>query len=270
MVDRLKNKRVLIVGGTSGIGLATARRFLQEGARLVVAGLDAGNSHELQGDIRFLGCDATSESQVESLFNDAIQHLGGIDILYHVAGISGRKHGDGSLHECTEAGWRVTLDANLKSVFLANRAAVRQFLKQSSAGTILNMASILALAPSPRFFDTVAYAAAKGGVIAMSRQAAARYAADKIRVNILAPGLIDSPMAARAVHEPAIAAFLQSKQPLGPGPGTLDDCAEAALYLCSDEARFITGAVLPIDGGWSISDGQYAPTEKGNSCGTVC
>src|SRR5262249_29622449 len=133
----------------------------------------------------------------------------------------------------------------------------RQFLKQGSGGTILNMSSILALSPSPHFFDTAAYAASKGGIIAMSRQAAARYAADRIRVNVLAPGLLDTPMAARPVHDPAIAAFLRTKQPLGPGPGTPEDCAEAAVFLCSDESRFITGAVLPVDGGWSVSEGQW-------------
>src|SRR5262249_29716026 len=154
-------KRCLIVGGTSGIGLAAAERFRAEGAHVVGVGLD-------------IGLDATSATQVESLFADVVQKLGGLDVLFHVAGSSGRKHGDGPLHECTDDGWQATLDANLKSVFLTNRAAVRQFLKQGSGGTILNMSSILALSPSPHFFDTAAYAASKGGIIAMSRQAAAR------------------------------------------------------------------------------------------------
>jgi NAD(P)-dependent dehydrogenase (short-subunit alcohol dehydrogenase family) len=261
MSTRLQNTRCLIVGGTSGIGLAAARRFLQEGARLAVIGIEPPKVRALEADCLVLTGDVSSEQHVEQLFADTIQHLGGLDVLYHVAGISGRKHGDGPLHECTDAGWQATIDANLKSVFLTNRAAVRQFLKQDSGGTILNMSSVLALAPSPHFFDTFAYAASKGGVIAMSRQAAARYAADKIRINVLAPGLIDTPMAARAVSDPAIAAFLQTKQPLGPGAGTPDDCAEAAVFLCSAEARFITGIVLPIDGGWSISDGQFVEAE---------
>jgi NAD(P)-dependent dehydrogenase (short-subunit alcohol dehydrogenase family) len=251
---RLKDKRCLIVGGTSGIGLAAARRFLDEGARLVVAGLDTG---ELQGNVMCHACDATSETQMAALFTEIVQHLGGLDVLYHVAGSSGRKHGDGALHDCTEAGWQATIDANLKSVFLTNRAAVRQFLKQGGGGTILNMASVLALSPSPHYFDTVAYAASKGSVIAMSRHIAASYAPSQIRVNVLGPGLIDTPMAARAVNDPAISAFLKTKQPLGPGAGKPDDCADAAVFLCSDESRFITGVVLPIDGGWSVSDGQW-------------
>jgi NAD(P)-dependent dehydrogenase (short-subunit alcohol dehydrogenase family) len=240
MANRLHNKRCLIVGGTSGIGLAAAEHFRAEGARLVAAGLDTG-------------LDATSPSQIGLLFTDAIRQLGGLDVLYHVAGSSGRKQGDGPLHECTDAGWQATIDANLKSVFLTNRAAIQLFLKQGTGGVILNMASVLAISPSPQHFDTIAYTAAKGAIIAMSRLAAARYAKDKIRVNVLAPGLIDTPMATRAVNDPDIAAFLRSKQPLGPGPGTPEDCAGAAVFLCSDEARFITGAVLPIDGGWSVT-----------------
>ena len=256
MSHRLQDKRCLIVGGTTGIGLASARRFLEEGARLVVAGLDAGASADLKGEVSFRACDATSESQVDTLFETTFNHLGGLDVLYHVAGASGRKHGDGPLHECTSNGWQWTIDANLKSVFLTNRAAVRQFLNQKTGGTILNMSSALAWSPSPQYFDTIAYAASKAGVVALSRQAASRYARDHIRINVLAPGLIDTPMAARAVSDPAILMFLERKQPLGPGPGKPEDCAEAAVFLCSDEARFITGAVLPIDGGWTVIDGD--------------
>ncbi|MSU79775.1 MAG: SDR family oxidoreductase [Gemmataceae bacterium] len=251
MSNRLQNKRSLIIGGTSGIGLATARRFAYEGASVVVADLDRGYA----GDLNFIPCDARDASQVDSLLAQTIQHLGGLDILFHVAGISGRKHGDGALHECTDGGWDATLDANLKSVFLTNRAAIRQFLAQGTGGVILNMASVLAISPAPTFFDTAAYTASKGGVIALSQYAAARYAKNRIRVNVLAPGLIDTPMATRAVNDPAIRTYLNAKQPLGPGPGTPDDCATAALYLCSDEARFVTGVVLPVDGGWCVSEG---------------
>jgi NAD(P)-dependent dehydrogenase (short-subunit alcohol dehydrogenase family) len=265
MAARLGKKRALIVGGTGGIGLAAARRFLEEGARLVVAGLPgeegatAVASLGQLGLCSFVACDVRDGRQVEDLFAEVVQQLGGLDILYHVAGASGRRQGDGPLHECTDQGWDATLAANLTSTFRTNRAAVRQFLKQSSPGAILDMASVLALSPSPRYFDTCAYAAAKGAIIAMSRSAAARYAANGIRVNVLAPGLIDTPMSARAVSDAAILRFLHAKQPLKPGPGQPHDCSDAAVFLCSDEARFITGVVLPVDGGWCVSDGPCEP-----------
>jgi NAD(P)-dependent dehydrogenase (short-subunit alcohol dehydrogenase family) len=207
--------------------------------------------------VTFLACDAARPAEVERLFTEAAAWLGGLDVLYHVAGISGRRHGDGPLHECTEDGWQATLDANLKSTFLTNRAAVRHFLSHRQPGAILNMASVLGFAPSPHYFDTYAYTATKGGIIAMSRLAAARYAADGIRVNVLAPGLIDTPMATRAVSDPAIRAFLKTKQPLASGPGRPEDCGDAAVFLCSDAARLITGVVLPVDGGWCVSEGQH-------------
>jgi NAD(P)-dependent dehydrogenase (short-subunit alcohol dehydrogenase family) len=260
---RLKDKRCLIVGGTTGLGLAAARRFLDEGAWLIIAGrsVDSGAAavDTLGGAARvqFFACDAAEPMLVKMLFEHTLDTLGGLDVLYHVAGISGRRHGDGPLHECTDEAWQTTLDANLKSVFLTNRAAVQHWLYKKQPGAILNMASVLAFSPSPRFFDTFAYAATKGGIIAMSKEAAARYATDKIRINVIAPGLIDTPMAARACHDDAIRHFLRTKQPLREGPGTPEDCADAAVFLCSDEARFVTGIVLPVDGGWCVSEGQF-------------
>ncbi len=261
MAGRLDGKRCLIVGGTSGIGWAAGKRFLQEGARLAVVGLDEPQSHqgvlslmEAAGPCLSIGRDVRDPKQVDEAFAFTVQAFGGLDILYHVAGGSGRRHGDGPLHECTDEGWQYTLDINLKSTFLTNRAAVRHFLAQRQPGVILNMASVLALSPSPHHFDTCAYTASKGGIIALSRLAAARYAANGIRVNVIAPGLIDTPMASRAAGDPAILDFLRYKQPLKGGPGSPDDCADAAVFLCSDEARFITGAVLPVDGGWCVSE----------------
>jgi NAD(P)-dependent dehydrogenase (short-subunit alcohol dehydrogenase family) len=268
MSKRLAEKRCLIVGGTTGLGLAAAARFLEEGARVVISGRSAEKgaaaipSLRGRGSVHFKACDASDVGQVEELFRETVSHLGGLDVLYHVAGISGRSHGDGPLHECTEAGWQATIDANLKSTFLTNRAAVRCFLAKPEAadgqrGVILNMASVLGFAPSPRYFDTYAYAATKGGIIAMSKLAAARYATDGIRVNVIAPSLIDTPMATRACNDPVIQAFLQTKQPLTHGAGRPEDCSDAAVFLCSYEAHFITGIVLPVDGGWCVSEGQY-------------
>src|SRR5947208_8230261 len=130
----LKDKRCLIVGGTSGLGLAAARRFLEEGARVVVAGKEDDHGATALAELGRVGpahvvlCDATVSSEVAALFADGVSYLGGLDVLYHVAGGSGRRQGDGPLHECTEEGWHATLDANLKSTFLTNRAALRHFL----------------------------------------------------------------------------------------------------------------------------------------------
>jgi NAD(P)-dependent dehydrogenase (short-subunit alcohol dehydrogenase family) len=258
----LEHKRCLLVGGSGGLGQAAARRFLEEGARVVLAGHDpdagraAAEALSPLGPCSFIPCDATRPDEVERLFAQAVAHLHGLDVLYHLAGASGRRYGDGALHECTPEGWHATLDVNLTSVFLTNRSAVRHFLEQRQPGVILNLASALALAPSPVHFDTCAYTAAKGAIMSLSRQAAARYAADGIRVNVLAPGLIDTPMARRAVTDPAIGRYLQTKQPLRAGPGQPADCAGAAAFLCSEQAAFITGVVLPVDGGWCVSEGQ--------------
>src|SRR5436190_3084329 len=168
-MNQLENKRCLIVGGSTGIGRAAAERFLVEGARVVVA------DKSPLTEPHYLAADASDPAQVSDLFRAAIQSLGGLDVLYHVAGISGRKVGDGPLHECTDAGWDATLTANLKSVFLTNRAAIQHFLAERQPGVILNMASVLAFSPSPHHFDTAAYTASKGAIVSLSRLAAARY-----------------------------------------------------------------------------------------------
>lgn len=255
MPQALLDKRCLIVGGTSGLGLAAARLFLTAGARLAVAGLpdDLLDAASAELAIPALPCDATQPAEVEALFAQVLARLGGLDVLFHVAGRSGRSLGDGPLHACSDLGWRETLQANLTSVFLTNRSAVRLFLSQGGGGAILNMASILALRPSPRFFDTIAYTTAKGGIIAFSQLAAASYASQGIRVNVLAPGLIDTPMAARATSDDTICQYLAAKQPLWGGPGKPEDCAAAALFLCGDQAKQITGVVLPVDGAWAVS-----------------
>jgi NAD(P)-dependent dehydrogenase (short-subunit alcohol dehydrogenase family) len=270
-MGQLHGKRCLIVGGTGGIGLAAAQRFLDEGASLLLAGLPEPDPQAVLGRLRLDGesearvrietVDAAVAEQVEQLFARALNLLGGLDVLYHVAGSSGRRHGDGPLHECSDDGWHATLNANLTSTFLTNRAAVRCFLQQGGPGAILNVASVVAFSPAPRYFDTCAYTAAKGAIISMSRLAAARYAPHGIRVNVLAPALIDTPMAGRAVSDPAIRHYLRTKQPLTAGPGQPEDCSDAAVFLCSDAARFVTGVVLPLDGGWCVSEGQY-PGER--------
>jgi NAD(P)-dependent dehydrogenase (short-subunit alcohol dehydrogenase family) len=266
---RLEGRTFLIVGGTGGIGLATARRFLQEGARVVVAGSGEAELETAIETLTPLGpswvidVDVREPVSVDRLFTTAVERLSGrLDVLFHVAGISGRSRGDGALHECRYEAWDAVLDVNAKGVFLTNRAAVRVFLGQDPddhgiRGSVLNVGSVLARSPSPRLFGTYAYAASKGAISAMTLVAAARYAGDGIRFNLIAPALIDTPMARRAVESQSIRHYLQTKQPIAGGPGAPEDCAEAALYLCEPSSRFVTGVELTVDGGWSISDGQY-------------
>ena len=265
---RLEGKTALIVGGTGGIGLASARMFLDEGARVVVAGLPSGGDPSAidalapSDRVTLRATDATRPGEIAALFDSSLRWLGGrLDILLHVAGISGRRLGDGPLHECTEEGWEAVMAANARGVFLTNRASVKIMRGQESdgdglRGSIVNVGSVLAGSPSPAFFDTIAYAASKGAVRALTISAASRYASEKIRFNLIEPGVIRTPMAARAAADPSIRAFLQTKQPLSQGPAEADDVGEAALYLASSASRFVTGTVLEVDGGWRISDGQ--------------
>ncbi len=219
-LGRLDGRTCLIVGGTSGIGLASARRFLEEGARVVVTGRepDIGRAALAQltpfGSVREFTLElAEGEEAVERMFKFALDALGGrLDVLLHVAGISGRKFGDGPLHECSDDGWERVMRTNAQGVFLTNRAAVRVMLDQpldaaGLRGTVVNVGSVVDRSPSPVHFGTLAYAASKGAVRALTLAAAARYAPDRIRFNLLAPGLIDTPMAARAVNDVAAPAI---------------------------------------------------------------
>ncbi len=192
---------------------------------------------------------------------NAFEHLerfGRLDAVYNVAGISGRRFGDGPLHECTEEGWDVTLAANLKTTFLVSRAALRYFLKAEPApsgirGTLLNMTSVLAFSPEPRHFAAHAYAASKGAIVSLTKAMAAYYASHQIRVNAIAPGLVRTPMSKRAQENPEILQYMKTKQPLAGGILDAEDVAKASVFLLSDESRHITGEIVTIVGGWHVS-----------------
>jgi NAD(P)-dependent dehydrogenase (short-subunit alcohol dehydrogenase family) len=201
--------------------------------------------------------DARDPATAESAIARAIERFGGFHALYHVAGGSGRAHGDGPLDELSDDGWDFSVDLNLTTVFYSNRAAARQFLKQGGGGCVLNIASVLAFSPSPTYFATHAYASAKAGIIGMTKAAAAHYANKNIRFNVIAPALVDTPMAARAVNDPEIQKFIATKQPLDGGRiGRADDLDAAVVFLLSDAAKVVTGQVLSVDGGWCVSEGQ--------------
>jgi NAD(P)-dependent dehydrogenase (short-subunit alcohol dehydrogenase family) len=275
-LGRMSDQCCLIVGGTNGIGLAAARRFLKEGAKVVVTGRTTESIHaardvlEGYGSVWSLTAEAADPESLEAAFRSAIPLLGGrLDVLFHVAGISGRRFGDGPLHECSLEGWDAVLDANARGTFITNRLAVQLMREQEPnehglRGTVLNTGSVLAHSPSPEFFGTIAYSASKGALRAMTRAAAASYAPFKIRFNLLSPALIETPMSRRATEDLRILTYLASKQPLSGEAGTPDDCAEAALYLCEPASRFLTGVELTVDGGWCVSEGQI-PTVAGSS-----
>jgi len=259
----LKDKRCLLVGGTTGVGLACARRFLEEGALVVLAdrstprGQDALTTLGRPGRVFFLARETTAADHVDWLFEQSLTLLGGLDVLLHVPAGGQWRGNDASLHECLDDDFRNFLDMHLRGAFLANRAAVRHFLSAGKGGTILNVVSASALCPSPGHFDLAGLTASHGGIVALSKLAATRYAPERIRVNVLAVGVVDTQAAVPLTQNRAVATFLESKQPLRAGPIPPDDCGEAAVYLCSDAARSVTGQVLYVDGGWSAVEGQY-------------
>ena len=260
-VGALAGKVIVVMGGTAGMGLSAAKAFIREQAKVVVVGRKESSiqeaSKELGSSGQALPGDATDPQTAPRAIEAAVRAFGGFHGLYHVAGGSGRKMGDGPAHEATDEGWRATLDLNLTSLFYSSRAAVRQFLAQGTGGAILNMSSVLAFSPSPKFFGTHGYAAAKAGAIGFSKAMAAYYAPQDIRVNVIAPSLIETPMSQRAVHDEGIMSFIRTKQPLGQGgPGQPSDLDAAAVYFLSDGSKFVTGQVLAVDGGWSVTEGQ--------------
>jgi NAD(P)-dependent dehydrogenase (short-subunit alcohol dehydrogenase family) len=240
--------RVLLISGASGIAAETAALAREAGARVFTVALS---------DADCIG-DLTDAAVANRSVAECVARYGSIDALFNVAGISGRRLGDGPVHECTDEGWQRTLANNLETTFNLSRAVLRQMLAQPARengvrGAILNMASVLAASPEPRHFATHAYAASKGAIVALTTAMAAYYAPHGIRVNAVAPGLVRTPMSARAQTSPAILEAMRHKQPLA---GTLiepGDVARAALFLLGDESRMITGEVLAVDAGWHVS-----------------
>lgn len=256
---QLQDKNIVIIGGTTGMGLSAARSFIREGARIVVVGRNEQSVHaagvELGEAAIAFSADATQTDTAVKAIQLCLEQYGGFDGLYHVAGGSGRNMGDGPLHELSLEGWNWTLHMNLTALMLSNQAAVRAFLALKKGGTILNMGSVLGFSPSPRYFSTHGYAAAKSAIIGFSKSIAAYYAKNDIRVNVIAPALVETPMAQRAANNPEILDFIQTKQPLDGGRiGRPEDCDGLALYFMSDQSKFTTGQVVAVDGGWSVSE----------------
>lgn len=217
----LQDRTVVIVGGTTGLGLSAAKACVRAGASVVVCGRNpesAASAEQVLGSAaRVLVADATDPGIAEAAIQMALDRFDRFDSLYHVAGGSGRRAGDGPLHEATDDGVEATLRHNLTSLIYSNRAAVRVFLERGTGGSVLNMGSVLGWSPSPQFFATHVYAAAKSAIIGFTKSCAAYYAPHDIRFNVIAPALVDTPMAGRAVGDEAIQRFIRTKQPLDGG-----------------------------------------------------
>jgi NAD(P)-dependent dehydrogenase (short-subunit alcohol dehydrogenase family) len=256
--------RVCLVTGSTGIAAASAERLAAEGASVFITSRNVDHCRELADRIgrtgaraSFLAADLADERAAHDAVEACVAAFGRIDGLFSVAGGSGRRFGDGPIHDVTGEAWDATLALNLRPQALACREVVRVMRAQEpnasgTRGSILLMGSVTATDPVPEFFATHAYAAAKGAITALMTTMAATYVGDRIRVNAVAPSLTRTPMATRAANDAAIRAFAARKQPLA---GELMDPAEvahAAVYFLSDESRVVTGQLLKIDGGWSV------------------
>lgn len=260
MGDRLRG-RVVLVTGAAGIGAATARNCAREGATLFVVSLDPAEIRAVCAEAEALGAtadgvaaDLRDEEAADRAFTRCLEAHGRIDGTVAVAGASGRRHGDGPVHDIPLTGWEATVDLNMTPMFLTVRGAVRAMIGRGG-GSIAVVSSVLARHPSP-LFVTHAYAAAKSSALGFVRSVAAAYAGDGIRCNVVAPGLVATPMSERAASDPASVAYATAKQPLAGGFLPPESVAATALFLMSDESRHLTGQLIEVDGGWGVTEAR--------------
>ncbi|MGD8406754.1 MAG: SDR family NAD(P)-dependent oxidoreductase [Anaerolineales bacterium] len=256
-MSALDGKVAVITGAGSGIGQAAAQLFSDEGAQVIILEIDTDSASQTltsfngphPGSSHIL--DVTDAPQVASAVKSVVCDYGRIDVLVNVAGGSGRKWGDGPTDACTIEGWHKTIALNLDSLFYCCKYALQQMLTQEK-GAIVNISSVLGLVGGDDDFATHAYAASKGGIISLTRSIASYYAPRGIRANVICPGLIATSMSKRAQESENIRTRLPQLQPLTGDFGSPKDVARAALYLASDASSFVTGAVLTVDGGWTV------------------
>ena len=255
MSERLGGKVALITGAASGIGLATAERFLLEGASVVMADVqaealevEAARLQIKRGRAVAVVMDVTRSDDTRRAVEAAVENFGRLDVLFANAGIGY----SGAIVDATDDDWDQVMAVNAKGVFLSARESIRQMLAQESpGGSVIINGSISGLAGIP---GQAPYAPSKGAVVQLARQLAVEYAAKGIRVNCVCPGTVDTPVLRRGMEmsgDPeAFLAMLIAGHPIG-RIGLADEIASAVAFLASDEASFITGVILPVDGGYT-------------------
>ncbi len=258
--------RVLLISGSRGIAAETAKLGASRGRKVFFVSRNEERCQTLADEIESAGGESafttgdlaepeTSERTVEA----CLKRFGRIDALYNVAGISARKMGDGPIHKCSVEAWDLSMQANVRSLFLLTRATVAAMLDQDplpetgQRGVVLNMSSIQAVAPAAFHFETHAYATSKAAIIGLTRTMAAHYARDKIRVNAIAPAVVKTPLTARAQADPVVRKYLEERQALTGGILDVEGVAELSLFLLGDGSRHLTGEVISPDGGWRYS-----------------
>lgn len=245
---RLSGKPAVVTGAASGIGRAIARRFIEEGARVLVADIDLEAASEaasaLGENALPYAVDVTLSAQVQGMVRHAVATWGGLEVMVNNAGAGVAA----TTPDTTEEDWQRVIDVNLKGTFLGMKYAIPA-IRESGGGSVINMASIASLVGLP---DRAAYCAAKGGILALTRAAAIDHVAEGVRVNCIAPGTVDTPWVARITagyDDPEAArAAMRARQPHG-RLVTADEVAAMAAYLAADESASVVGAVMTVDGG---------------------
>jgi NAD(P)-dependent dehydrogenase (short-subunit alcohol dehydrogenase family) len=248
MTGRLQDRTTVVTGGASGIGLATVRRFAEEGANVVVVDMDdekGGATAEEVGGL-YVHCDVTDAEQVDAMVARAVEEYGAVDVAFNNAGIS--PPDDDSILDTGLEAWRRVQEVNLTSVYLCCKAVIPQ-MRAQGRGSIINTASFVAVMGAAT--SQISYTASKGGVLAMSRELGVQFAREGIRVNALCPGPVDTPLLRELfASDPERAARRMVHIPMGRFADA-SEIANAVLFLASDESSFVTASTFLVDGGIS-------------------
>jgi NAD(P)-dependent dehydrogenase (short-subunit alcohol dehydrogenase family) len=261
-MKKLQDKVAIITGAASGIGLASARVFAEEGAAVVIADLDAEQGTAAAQEITdnggralFVQTDVSQEHQVEALIQRTLDHFGDLDIMFNNAGMEELYH----IHELSTESWQRQIDVNLKGTFLGCKHAIRHFLKKGR-GVILNTSSIGGILPTPQ---RPAYNSAKAGVILLTKNIALEYGKRNIRANVICPGIVYTKMTALLRERPDLEELARKLSALH-RVARPEEIARAALFLVCDDASFITGISLIVDGGMSLRAAVSADSDDVN------